>query len=85
VFRLSSTEAPALTAVPARPPAKALPTPVQASHKTTAAPRPAPQKTAPAAMELKRPQLQRPVAATAAPQSSKATATAGDDGDWESF
>jgi hypothetical protein len=36
-------------------------------------------------MELKRPQLQRPVAATAAPQSSKATATAGDDGDWESF
>jgi methyl-accepting chemotaxis protein len=85
VFRLSSTEAPALTAVPARPPAKALPTPVQASHKTTAAPRPAPQKTAPAAMELKRPQLQRPVAATAAPQSSKATASAGDDGDWESF
>jgi methyl-accepting chemotaxis protein len=88
VFRLSSTEAPALTAVPARPPAKALPTPVQASHKTTAAPRPAPQKAAPAAMELKRPQLQRPVAATAAPsapQSSKATASAGDDGDWESF
>jgi methyl-accepting chemotaxis protein len=88
VFRLSSTEAPALTAVPARPPAKALPTPVQASHKTTAAPRPAPQKTAPAAMELKRPQLQRPVAATAAPSApkgSKATASAGDDGDWESF
>jgi methyl-accepting chemotaxis protein len=88
VFRLSSTEAPALTAVPARPPAKALPTPVQASHKTTAAPRPAPQKAAPAAMELKRPQLQRPVAATAAPSApkgSKATASAGDDGDWESF
>jgi methyl-accepting chemotaxis protein len=89
VFRLSSADTPTLVAVAARPPAKALPTPAQAPTKTAVAQRPAVHKpAAPAAMELKRPQLHRPAAAAASPpasQSSKATASAGDDGDWESF
>jgi methyl-accepting chemotaxis protein len=92
VFRLSAAEAPALAAVPARPPARALPTPVQSPK--AAAPRPAAAHKPAPAVELKRPQLHRPTATTAASaptagpaQSSKATATAtaGDDGDWESF
>jgi hypothetical protein len=89
VFRLSSADTPTLVAVAARPPAKALPTPAQAPTRTAVAQRPAVHKpAAPTAMELKRPQLHRPAAAAASPpasQSSKATASAGDDGDWESF